>query len=587
MGLKTSGMVMGRRCTVRLPTTNPAAVPEALRGKARVFARYCVVSADDLVPSHTLDGMPCRGAIRNRRAYHTRTARVYVERMVDGAKSGALRPDHVLDPTEFVVTGPPLVTPDLRVVAGTQRTLYLQGAAVLDSRPYRVYQRALLARAERFGVRDPDGIRRIKRPALVRVLEPPHAGDERLYEALNELSDRSISKPLDLLSWADTVGEHLRCSPRARALVLEHFREAESDGEHGSTRGTLRVFLRTRRAHALLDRLVRDGALEEHERLTLEHPRAAQLSEFGRFVLGRVITAAALGDGLALDDVDVRIQDWLGPSIPILLEEPGDAPWAELKGDVCGALRLLRGFGGEDIYETKRAGRRFQSGLFDHVDGHLEEGERAHKLAHVIIASSSRELRARFLEWGGVGKRAASTTGLFEVLDSGNEGSKLPSDYAARFEVVFGDVWAVPEYDPEATRRRLRELRRLSTRRQLRELERLVPLSRWRDAEPLMRSMYPGREVRGRLDDRAIAAGIVLLKRQGVPWRRLLGFWDELPSVWNCGTFETMRRRFRVWRTDELEAFAELCRALGVSDPPERTRGGWRRRTLARTVESS
>lgn len=508
----------------------------------------------------------------------------------------------MLDPTAFVITGPPLVAGDYRVVAGTHRSILIQSAEQRDrsSGAFQRYVELLRERAGWFGL-DESAVRDHPAPALVRMLPASVGGDIEVLRALNRLSDRFLTKPKDILSQAETLAAHYRHAVAAQEVFAGYFQNAQERpraGKRRYERRSIRLFLRGGAGKRFLEELARAHVVDDHDLAVLLDPHTKLLSPQGRIILGQMLAAAAVGDALAMDDIDELILSRLTPAFPWLVATPGALrPWGELKEALREALSLVRGFGGRDRFarmkteDLEQADMLFLAGLSAQSSFRAASPQARH-LAACLVSRDAAWFRSRVEQWGGPIRRVKPEgQGAVEQApmlfgdqeqavdaDAVDGGRSAPFEFGRDFERVFGTVDALEPIPPEVLHAQILRLGRggaRGSRAAVVHVRSLVPDEVWEQVQPILaRLPYPwknqvGEERSGversspRLDRRAILGVVLHLRAAGVPFRRFRSWWDLYPPEWRAGKYNSVRHILRAWRSD-LERWSELCRTLGI-----------------------
>jgi hypothetical protein len=599
--------IPGSPCRVLFPGDAPLPGRSCSRDRG-IEARYFVVDSSKLKPSHDLtrgvalpDGINSRLLLSRSAADH----RALINAQVATAR---LDPEHVLDPTAFVITGPPLVAGDYRVVAGTHRSILIQSAAQRDrsSGTFQRYVELLRARAGWFGL-DESAVRSHPAPVLVRMLPANVGGDIEVLRALNRLSDRFLTKPRDILSQAETMAAHYRHAEAAQEVFAGYFQNVDRRpraGKRRYERRSIRFFLRGGAGKRFLEELTCAHVVDDHDQAVLVDPHTKLLSPQGRIILGQMLAAAAVGDALAMDDIDERILSRLAPAFPWLVAAPGSLrPWGELKEALRQALSLVRGFGGRDRFarmkteDLEQGDMLFLAGLSAQSSFRVASPQARH-LAACLVSRDAAWFRSRMEQWGGPIRRGkpqeqGQTQGAVEQAqmlfgeqeqavesDAVDGGRSAPFEFGRDFELVFGTVDALEPIPPEVLHGQILRLGRGGARGRraaVLHVRSLVPDDVWEKVQPVLaRLPYPwknhiGEERSGgersspRLDRRAILGVVLHLRAAGVPFRRFRTWWDLYPPDWRAGRYNSVRHILRAWRSD-LERWSELCRTLGI-DP--------------------
>lgn len=559
-----SNCLQGAICRVLFP--GDAELPSTVGGGRALSAHYGLIEATDLRVSHDVHtGRVLPGGINGRRL-ETSAARHQRLTIRLQALRGELDPEHVLDRTSFVVTGPPLMTAGGQVIAGNHRSILIQEAArsARAGRPdtFLRYKAELETRCEYFGfaVADLEGF---LYPVLVRVV----GGDASLasaeLEAINRLSDRALTKPKDRLSFADSIAVGICRSQEILSLLKRYFDSPQVSsgvvGRKAYTTGTVEFMLRTSAGGDLLQSLVAHGVLDSQDLVVYQDARTMMPNALGRHVLAQAIAAAAVGDALAFDDVDARITATLSPSLSVLLPAGSweDPRWSELRHVFARALRLLRGVGGSRRSKSLRSEMLDPAGLIDLLTGPASgarESPQILRIAELLGTAKAMELRSAIGSWAD----------RLEVEDRS-------STFADAFQVSFGDFESEPverSWDIRAAIAHLRNSADRSSLAPARAIRILVPDTVWVEAQRIVAGMpapfaaRPTRRVE-RVDRRAVLAVIVHLRSHSVSWRRFRTYWDLYPPTWRAGRYNTIRHLMRVWRSS-AESWGKLCAVLEV-----------------------
>lgn len=249
-----------------------------------VPVRYRVVEAESLQPSHdpfSFQPNPRYPEGVQGRGYHRDAgARALVEQATQG-----FRPSRLLDPTDLVNEGPPLITPDGIAVAGNQRSMLVRRLGQLRPEKADEYRAALAERATHYGL-DPESFQGMRAPVLVREIvgEGLDLADPNTLRELNTRSDMEVGKVKDALSDAETRARQMQRADRALAHL------AGSIGEDQ----TLTAYLGTSDGLKFVRLLQEDGAIAAGEVSQFLDPRGVTLG--GRQRIQAALLTAAVGD---------------------------------------------------------------------------------------------------------------------------------------------------------------------------------------------------------------------------------------------------------------------------------------------------
>lgn len=334
-------MIPGPPCVVRFQGDFERA-PD--RGQRPAFnflelpARYAVVDVRGLRAAHSMSGQR-DPSVPNRRQHEARGQNgTKVQMMLDG-QIGGLAPGPLLDRSDFVAVGPPLVLADGRVIAGNNRVQLLQRAAnrfeaqaskrsgPRESREQGIlastwvsYRSALQVRCREWGIPISAGV-----PwALVRVLDEraalrhavayvPDYSPFQVWLWLNDLSDRPLSKPRDAGALALAAAERLLASPSHCAGFRAAFRGLAQASFWGlSLVEWIEPWRSVNAVQRLLTTLVAVGAISPYDRAGMTR-RSQYATPEGRAFVQRVLLAVVTRHAeLALEIPDDHLtQIWV------------------------------------------------------------------------------------------------------------------------------------------------------------------------------------------------------------------------------------------------------------------------------------
>jgi hypothetical protein len=564
----------------------------------RVAARYALLDASDLQPSHIISPVlgvgrrpsvrrnpDRRGLVRNTREYEGRRGRRAAELVFEHMQPATIEPDHLLDGTRFVTTGPPVISTSVPgaqgdgiVVAGNHRAMVLRGAAsAMSGDAFAVYRKALLEylRAHPHIGIDPSFAESSQMAVLVReISDPMLASDVARLDYLNVISDWPITKAMDPASMADAMATGLRQSTRALEHLAATFPGTNPDG---STR-TLAAWLNSNNAALLVEIMDSDGAVSPMLRAMLVHPKTGRLSVHGRHMVSQMLFAAAVENADALDTVSLEYLKRIEAALPVLATSPDTSAWREMREAVGAALEYFHESTIDDV------------GRLDGMDDLLAPTDPIAKgIAELLHHQGGEELASRVRGWAAALEPHASpqaapalplrspdsndSLDLFEPavpLASASERTTnrdhrrlMAEHFAAPLErrgTDKGLAWILNEVSADP-------------KKAAHQMSKLVPKQVWNRISPLLDP--PRRGGRTNTMDRSRIAAIVLLRRHGIRWRNFHRWWRQLPKhqtgpdgdAWNVGGYSGFRERLSRWRSRENGAvWAEVCRELNLRE---------------------
>ena len=205
---------------------------------------------DELVPSHN----PSEQFKRRQdypeniqeRPYHSDTG----EQDKVRRNAANLDPRYLINDNPDASTGAPIVTRGGIVLGGNSRTMSMQLASLKFPEKAQAYREVLMKNAERFGI-DPEQIKNMKNPVLVRV-NPKEMSLKEMAQAsrrYNETTTQALQVEAEGVSKAKLISQD----------TIEHLNEQLSVGQFN----TLRDFLDDSSSKGFVDRLIRDGVIEQ------------------------------------------------------------------------------------------------------------------------------------------------------------------------------------------------------------------------------------------------------------------------------------------------------------------------------------
>lgn len=326
----------GLPASLVLASARGAPIPQA--------ARFCLTSADRLIPSHDARrGFTKRADYPEdvqEREYDRDKAEQY--KVISTAQN--LIPELIFNGAPGAIDGLPVVTKEGIVLGGNGRTQALQlhySQAGHSARDY------LLDNAAQFGFTAED-VAALSDPVVVRVIQTPDVSAPQFQRAAQELV-RLLNVPLtqSLGVRAESVAESRRLTDE----VLEILSVALSDS-------SLAEYLASRASRSLVDALRRAGILTERNAGRLLNPDGL-FSEDGKRTVERLITAAVIPDAALLDRLGSGTVATLAAGAPWILSAAASGNEWDLRKPLRAAAQDLADLRGRDI---------------ESVDGFLRQG---------------------------------------------------------------------------------------------------------------------------------------------------------------------------------------------------------------------
>lgn len=362
--------VMGGVCSVPAPLwiANPDGPPTAQ------VARFCVVDANDLVPSHS----PVNNWLPNPKYPKDVQERRYDKDKAEQLKviqiAQQLAPPVVFNRSPDAINGPPVITESGLVLGGNGRSMalqlhYAQGGEA-EAKRY------LVEHAQDFGFQ-PDEIKKIKRPALVRVVKIP---DEK---------QQTLSRLVRRYNVAMTQGMDVRAAAAAEARqlsqeALDIFATTIPDDE------TLNAYLNSRASVPFVDELRRSGVITQRNASQYLN-KAGTLNDAGRELVENILTATVITDTNLLDEMGPQLRNAIARIVPYVLI----AASAEPQWDVRDALQAAA----RDVVRMKTQNHvnveeyLNQSGLFSDIKPAVEGIPLAVPTLHLLWSLSDKPVK--------------------------------------------------------------------------------------------------------------------------------------------------------------------------------------------------
>jgi hypothetical protein len=337
----------GNETSVRTPTGNQ------LKGK------YRVVEGDTLTPSHdplTFAKNPNYPQGVQERAYHS--SKEAQMRVIDQEQK--YDPAFTLSDDPTGQNGPAITTPDGTVLGGNSRVMTSQRLYAHGNGD--IYKNALIDKAAQFGL-DPEQIRGMQKPTLVREIDAPQSADElrRIGSDLN----KPMSGALGASEKAVSAGKSLR--PESLEQIG---RMIDQQGEGG----TLRQVLSGRGGKDVLDILQRDGLITDRERPGIVDTGTGGLSEEGKNFVEKALLGSIVDDPDLMDKAPRSLLNKLGSSI-------GELSSLNARSDDYNISPLIRAALREHVSAAQRGGP-----FTDYISQKAMFGERSKAVETVASA---------------------------------------------------------------------------------------------------------------------------------------------------------------------------------------------------------
>ena len=213
----------------------------------------------------------------------------------------AIKPALTVTDSPDGINGPPVTTPDGKVLGGNSRTMTLQRLYGQDGS---AYKQALAKKAASFGL-SPDDINGMRKPVLAREVSPDGGVDgmRRLATDLN--------KPL-----TGSMGASEKAVSMGKSISPETLNSVQSMLDEAGKGSTLRdVMSDPAKANSFLQKMQKDGIITAAERPQYVDSGTGGMTSEGKNLFERALLGAAVGDTATMDAAPKNILGKLGASI--------------------------------------------------------------------------------------------------------------------------------------------------------------------------------------------------------------------------------------------------------------------------------
>ncbi len=310
-----------------------------LPGGGSVRARFAMVEADDLIPSHRADNFQPRPDYPERvqeRLYHSDPA----EQAKVVANADRWKPSHIYNDAPLATTGAPIITPRNIVLGGNSRAMSEQRIAAGAARtPPELLRRTALLNAERFGF-SPDDVAAMRNPVLARVIEnaPTNADDAAVL--VRRLND----------DFTQEVGSVARGVSLARSLTDRSLRVFQAAVDNGSEElPSIKSALARNRQ--IVDALRADGIISDQNQSLYVRKDTGHLTTDGMRLAEDTFLGRVVPDADVINARAPSMRARLLRAVPAILHAETAAPEAGFARLIDGAVRseILRDVTGDTI----------------------------------------------------------------------------------------------------------------------------------------------------------------------------------------------------------------------------------------------
>lgn len=411
----------GETTTVRIPG-------EAVKFKAE----YAVRELSDVQASHD------PFSFQPNPSYHYVNDRDYSdprnkERVVVNSLPARFDPGYLVTDNPDATNGPPIIESDGNVLGGNSRMMILSRVYRSSPEAAEAYKAKLVNRAATFGL-DPEAIKAMKRPVLVRKIVESDLNPQRLITDLNKVGTAEL-----------TAAE--RATADARRLPTAAAEYISGVLENAGPDATLNQALSGKYGPAILNKLVDAGVLTMQEKPELLD-NAGNLTPQGKERISKMFLGELFRDSEQYQRTDPSLRNKL-ERIVVPVEQTGRRPEWDLRQPLREAVDLLEYARGHNLKNLDDALN--QTAMFGAVP---EVSGRGIALAKFIRANSPRHITEAFREYAR-DSQAVSLFGVESPDNSFNRTFGVPSTQtpATGKRVASGEVAPGPGARTAATER--------------------------------------------------------------------------------------------------------------------------------------
>lgn len=300
-------------------------------------ATYRLVEAGDAIASHD----PTKGFKKRseypedvqERAYH----RDQAEQLKVIGNAQRMNPEFVVNTNPDAVNGPPIMTPEGIVLGGNSRTMSLQLAYEDHPEKAAKYREYLEAQAHQMGFRA-DDVRAMKRPILVRVVEPDTPPAAGLFgEAPKERSKEELQLLVRQFNESFTQGMDPRTMQVAMGRKLsEGTLKILADGMEADE--SLGAFLASSRSESFINALFREGIIDQRNANQYMVKGTRKLNQDGRTLVARILVGRTVKDADVLSETGTQMVDSIARATPAMVQAKAYGEGYDLSEDLRVAI---------------------------------------------------------------------------------------------------------------------------------------------------------------------------------------------------------------------------------------------------------
>ena len=327
----------------------PAGSATTLRvpGESATYpARYTVRELDDVQPSHNPHNFEPNPeyTLKNDRNYSDPANQ---ERIVLDSQPGRFIPEYLITDSPDAVNGPPVIDPSGNVLGGNSRAMKLARVYANSPEDAAAYRALLERRAASYGL-DPQQIRNMRQPILVRELTGSSESPQRLITDLNKSGTASL-----------TAAERATADARRLSGTAADYlaKSIEAEGPDA----TLNDALSGKRGAQIINQLVDDGVFTTQEKPALVDAKTGAVTAAAKERISKMLLGQVFADSDQMLRTPAQIRNKLERIVAPLLQS-GQTAGFDLVPQVRQSLDLLEYARAHGISNLSDA--LGQSGLF-------------------------------------------------------------------------------------------------------------------------------------------------------------------------------------------------------------------------------
>ncbi|MBQ9536158.1 MAG: hypothetical protein IJU79_00035 [Desulfovibrionaceae bacterium] len=288
---------------------------------------------DELIPSHDPSSQFQRRqdypANIQERPYHSNVG----EQDKVRRNAANLNPCYLINDNPDASTGAPIVTRGGIVLGGNSRTMSMQLASKAFPEKSKAYREALMQRAERFGI-DPEQIKGMQNPILVRVnsREMSLKDMAQASRRYNAVTTQALQVEAEGVSKAKLVTSE----------TLSYLNEQLSAGQFN----TLRDFLNDNSSKDFVQRLIRDGVIEQTQVSKLVDD-AGFLKPEGKDAVENTLRGIIIPSYDLIKATPTNLMNKIDRAIPYIAQLKATSEGWDVSGPIIDALKIINAARGQ------------------------------------------------------------------------------------------------------------------------------------------------------------------------------------------------------------------------------------------------